>query len=117
MPGLRKSMRDRKIADQHRVARLYRERIDLLQAQLVNEQAEQRAKEYRVAVDEIEKSIAGLAGVATEVEAAIRAAVAAIERFRSAQQTALRSWPANVEFPFTSELGTDRLRGGAKKRP
>jgi len=40
---------DRKIADQHRVARLYRERIDLLQAQLVNEQAEQRAKEYRVA--------------------------------------------------------------------
>src|SRR5215510_9777918 len=40
---------DGKIADQHRVARLYRERIDLLQAQLVNEQAEQRAKEYLVA--------------------------------------------------------------------
>jgi hypothetical protein len=100
---------DRKIADQSRVAGVYREQIARLEIKLADEQAERREKEYKAAVDVIEKAVAGLSGAAQEVEAAIRAVPAALDRFRSAQQAALRAFPENVERPFRSELGMERI--------
>src|SRR5215472_5732335 len=83
-PGGEIEALDRRIADQHRVAAVYREQIGQLQIKLAEEQAEQREKEYQAAVDKITLAIAGLSNVAGEVEAAIRAVPVALERFRSA---------------------------------
>ena len=100
---------DRKIADQHRVATVYREQIAALRARLATEETEQRGRKYQASLDKIEKTIAGLSGVASEVEAAIRTFIAAATKFQAAQQAALKSWPSNVELPWADELGTYRL--------
>src|SRR5262249_16610678 len=73
---------DQSIVDLHRVVGVYNEQKAKLQDRLAVEQEDRREKEYRASVDKIEKSTAGLAGAAQEVEAAIRAVPVAIERFR-----------------------------------
>jgi hypothetical protein len=91
------------------VASVYRERIAGLESRLATEQAEQRDKEYRAPIDKIEKAVAGLSGVAAEVEAAVRALPVALAKFQAAQHAALKSWPANVDLPWQDELGTARI--------
>jgi hypothetical protein len=100
---------DQRIADLHRVLGVYNERIGQLQAKLEAEEVEQRQKDYERSVSQIEKAIAGLASVAAEVEAAIRAVPVALSKYRAAQQAALRSWPNNIDLPFMDELGMDRV--------
>jgi hypothetical protein len=100
---------DRKIVDYERQAAVFRERIPLLQARLAAEQAEQRKRDYTAAVNKIASRLPGLSKAAQELESALLAIPRALLKFQAEQRSVLQSYPDNVERPFTSEFGLDRV--------
>jgi len=100
---------DRRIVDQHRVAAVYREQITALQARFADEQTAERLRKYKASIDKIASALPGLSKAAQELESALLGIPRALLKFQAEQRAALQSYPDNVERPFRSELGMERI--------
>jgi hypothetical protein len=99
---------DRKINDRRRVAAVYGERISVLEARLVTEQAEQQQRRRKAAVAKAEALLPKRIEAARGFEDAVRGVSLALERLDQARSKIVAEWPDGVELPYAFFLDTSR---------
>ncbi len=123
---------DQRIADQHRAANVFRDRIAGLEQRLSAEQAEHDKQRYQQAVAKIEAALPRREKAAEQVERAFAGLASAVKEFMLATEGVLKAWPEGVEWPSrvfpAHALSLERVgrlvqevftpsRGFADKRP
>jgi hypothetical protein len=99
---------DRERVDIQARMRSREDEIRALQDHLADRAAEQRAKAYRNAVEKISGRILALNGAVSEFADAMAAVMQKLEQLGTAQRSALRDWPSELERPLLSHIGLGR---------